>query len=100
MVRVRKNSETKIGWSVEAIFSITLHHRDLATLNLIQQYFGGIGTITKAGKNTLHYRVVSAEKLTNVIIPHFVKYPLITQKGADFILFKQVVDLINQKKNI
>lgn len=82
---VRKNSETKIEWSVEAIFSICLHQKDIAILELIKQYFGGIGTFTKAGKNTIHYRVVSIDKLINIIIPHFVKYPLITQKRADFI---------------
>jgi hypothetical protein len=33
--------------------------------------------------------------LINVIIPFFDKYPLITQKRADFILFKQAIELIN-----
>ena len=28
------------------------------------------------------------------------KYPLLTQKAADFILFKQVLDLIKEKDNL
>jgi hypothetical protein len=28
------------------------------------------------------------------------KYPLLTQKKADFLLFKQVVDLINRKEHL
>ena len=34
-----------------------------------------------------------------VIIPHFIKYPLITQKHVDFLLFKQVVELMNRKEH-
>jgi hypothetical protein len=38
--------------------------------------------------------------LTNVIIPHFDKYPLLTQKRADFLLFKSIVELINKKEHL
>jgi hypothetical protein len=33
--------------------------------------------------------------MSNVIIPHFDKYPLITQKKADYLLFKQAINLLN-----
>jgi len=36
--------------------------------------------------------------LTNVIIPHFDKLPLTTQKKADFLLFKSALELINKKE--
>lgn len=45
-------------------------------------------------------RVTSIKDLTNQIIPHFDKYPLITQKRADFELFKQVVDIMNRKEHL
>ena len=54
-------------------------------LKEIKAYFGGIGRITE-GKNNCGYYVSSVEELTTVIIPHFIKYPLITQKFADFLL--------------
>jgi hypothetical protein len=31
-----------------------------------------------------------------VIIPHFKEYPLLTQKGADLLLFEQIVELMAQ----
>ncbi len=40
------------------------------------------------------YSVQSARAIANVIIPHFDKYPLITQKRADYLLFKQAVNLL------
>jgi len=35
-----------------------------------------------------------------VIINHFDKYPLITQKRADYELFKQAVELMEQKEHL
>jgi len=34
-----------------------------------------------------------------IIIQHFDKYPLLSQKHADFILFKSIVDIINKKES-
>jgi hypothetical protein len=57
----------------------------------IKSYFFGVGNIYKHGKDSIQYRVTSQQDLTNVIIPHLDKYLLITQKQADFELFKKVV---------
>lgn len=35
-----------------------------------------------------------------VIVDHFNKYPLLTQKRADFELFKSVLDLVNRKEHL
>ena len=32
--------------------------------------------------------------LNNIIIPHFLNYPLLTQKYSDFILFSKVIKII------
>lgn len=111
--RVRKTSKTRVGWHVEAVFSICLHSfffldyfnkiiqkkdRDLPLLKEIQAYFGGVGRISQ-GKNCAYF-VSSLEHLTTVIIPHFVKYPLITHKLGDFLLFKAVVDIIKAKEHL
>jgi hypothetical protein len=47
-----------------------------------------------------HYSVLSKKDLNNVIIPHFLKYPLLTKKRADFILFKAAIDLIIKGKHL
>lgn len=98
-VRVRKTTKTRIGWHVEAIFSINLHSRDLSLLKEIKAYFGNIGKIAIGKKNCAYY-VSSIEDLTVVIIPHLIKYPLITQKLGDFLLFKAAVGIINSKEHL
>ena len=45
-------------------------------------------------------RVNSLHDLTSFIIPHFFNYPLLSQKSADFNLFKQIVNLINTKAHL
>ena len=82
------------------MFSISLHKKDIYILQQIQTYFCGAGSITKEREDSLHYRVRSTLDLTNIIIPHLDKHSLLTQKKADYILFKQVVDLINRKEHL
>jgi hypothetical protein len=87
----RNPKETRYGYSL--CFTIGLHERDKALLMRIQKYFAGVGTITKLGKNAVRYRISSLNSLA-LVIAHFDKYPLITQKQADYLLFKAAYDLI------
>jgi hypothetical protein len=42
------------------------------------------------------FRVTSPKQILEKIIPHFDNYKLITQKQADYFLFKEIVDLIKK----
>lgn len=69
-------------------------------MEAIQNYFSGIGSIFYEEKrNSVKYRVASFKEL-GVIIKHLDKYPLITQKQADYLLFKQAWELISQKVHL
>jgi len=68
-------------------------------LDGIQSYFGGIGNFYKHGENNVQYLVSSVDDLSK-IIDHFDKYPLISNKQADFILFKKILDLIKCKEHL
>ena len=77
-----------------------LHKRDLTLLLLLQQFLGGVGTIHENPTlNKVNYSIDSKKDLL-VLISHLEKYPLLTQKGADFILFKEVVKLMNNKAHL
>src|SRR5277367_5674632 len=90
-IRIRKNPKSKLGWSLEAMFVIDLHPKDIIILKHLKDYFKNVGNITLR-KNSVRYYVSSLSDLNNYIIPHFLKYPLITQKKADFILFNKIID--------
>ena len=81
-------------------FQIGLHIRDLDLLNQLQQYLDGIGRIhIDQIRNRVIYSVDSIKELTKLFI-HLDHFPLLTQKAADFILFKQVVNLMNDKAHL
>lgn len=95
-VQVQKRGGNRV---VIASFAICLHKKDETLLKLVQSYFGGIGGFSQWNNNIL-YRVSSLKDINNVIIPHFDKYPLLTQKRADYELFKLVVGLMNNKEHL
>jgi len=97
-VGIYKNNQYQVGYQVQAFFQISLHDKDFDLLSRIQCYFGS-GRIKKHGKNSIYFRVRSLKNL-KAIVSHFDKYPLITEKWADYILFKQVLDLIKNKKHL
>ena len=60
---------------------------------------GDVGKITEHGKDVVQYRVLSVKELS-AVINHFDRYPLITQKRADYELFKQAFTLILNKEHL
>jgi hypothetical protein len=94
-----KNPQSAHGYRVTLGFTIGLHSKDLELLKLIKAFLDEKGSITKLGKESLQYRVFSLKDLKTVI-EHFDKYPLITQKKADYILFKQAYELVKCKKHL
>uniref|UniRef100_UPI0022FD50BE hypothetical protein n=1 Tax=Drechslerella dactyloides TaxID=74499 RepID=UPI0022FD50BE len=97
-ISMYKDSRMFRGWQVKPIFSINLHNRDLKLLEAIQRTLG-VGKLYKHGKNSTQYRVSSLKNIY-VIINHLDKYPLITKKWADYLLFKEAVELINNKEHL
>jgi len=68
-------------------FVINLHKKDKALLKAIQIFFGGIGYIANSGKEAMRFQVTSIKDI-EIIIDHFSKYSLITQKWSDFQVLK------------
>ena len=90
MINLRRNNQYKNGWRIEPSFQITLHKKDKYLLEKIKDYFS-VGSIYEKSQS-LTYFVYSTKEL-NTIITHFVKYPLLTQKQADFLLFKEAIEI-------
>jgi hypothetical protein len=80
-----------------------LNYKDLNLLQNIKSHFG-VGSIRLRIKNDVPksaiFSVRSIKDLLEIIIPHFDKYPLLTQKRIDFLLFKQIVILMNNKQHL
>lgn len=97
---IKKNPSSRLGWRVEVVFQIALHKKDLELLHLIKSYFGDIGTIAKSDKDMYAFRVTSIKQILIVILPHFDKFPLVTKKRADYILWKEIVLMMSRKEHL
>jgi hypothetical protein len=97
---IGKNTRYKLGYYVNPGFTITVHKKDREILTRIQKFFGGIGVVQiTSRKHMIQFRVFSIQDL-NIILNHFDQYPLITKKCADYLLFKEALALIKNKKHL
>ena len=97
-ISITKNEKYVSGWRVQLFFTILLHNKDKPLLEMVQKVFG-VGSIIAYEDNSVEYVVSSFEDL-KVIIGHFMKYPLITKKKADFDLFYKAFCLVLNKKHL
>nr|AAN04058.1 Orf373 [Amoebidium parasiticum] len=97
-VGISKHKQLRTGWCVKPVFSITLHERDEALLKQLLSFFGK-GGIFRHGPTTLQVRFESKNALW-AVVKHFDKYPLISQKQADYLLWKKAVELFSDKEHL
>ena len=70
-----------MGRRIQPRIQLKMHEKDITLIQSIQNFFGGIGYVTKANKNSMvEFRVSTLNQIIQVIIPHFDKYPLINKK--------------------
>ena len=100
MIIARKSSRSSAGWKIELNFTINLHKKDVKLLKDIQKFFGDIGRISKERNGCCDFTVSSLDQIVKVIIPHFDKYYLITQKLADYILFKKAAIMMKKGEHL
>lgn len=93
-----KDESYKSGWQIKTSFSIGLHKKDSVLLENIKSFFN-VGGISKKGVNGVQYYVNSPKDLL-IIEDHLEKYPLLTQKRADYILYKNILKLIRRKEHL
>ena len=100
MINVTKRETNKMKWQIRPCFQIKLYYRDKELLMKIKYFFNEVGSITFSKDNGVMYRVNKLDDILNVIIPHFDKYSLITQKQSDYKTFKNIVELIYKGENL
>ena len=102
IISIVKDPYTRTGWNILLRFKIDLHQKDLPVLQGIKTYFEGAGKIDKSGKDrdSLSYIISSRKLITALVLPHFDKFPLITNKRADYILFKRIIEMMDKREHL
>ncbi len=94
-VSVTKRPKLRMGWEIKPSFAVGQNFDRREVLDIMHSYFS-CGHIRRDwGDKTLKYEVRKAEDLANKIIPHFLRFPLLSAKQNDFLIF---ADICNRMK--
>lgn len=100
-IRMVQSNACKNRWLIQPCFQIQLHSKDVNLLILLKFYFNEVGNIYYSkNKKLCIYQVRGLTNINNVILPHFIKYPLLTRKYHDFIMFKSIITLVKNKEHL
>lgn len=100
-ISITKSKNDNLICKVQPVFTIGLHIKDLPFLLSIKKYFKDIGNIyTSGNRDIVYYNVSSVKEIMEHIIPHFDSFPLVTQKQADYILYKEIVSRMANKEHL
>jgi len=99
------NPTTRFGKQIFPEFVVTQGEKSLAALKYIKEYFGcgGIFPNTRYDnhrKSLYRYCVRSIRDLHETIVPFFEQFPLLTHKQNDFLIFKNIIKLMIDKKHL
>jgi LAGLIDADG endonuclease len=98
-VSIFKNSSSKYGLSVQPVFYITQDVKSAHVLSRIKSYFG-CGDITYTERDKcLTYRIRGVKPCLDTVIPHFQLYPLRSEKYQNYLIFRQIVIMLSEKRH-
>lgn len=101
IISIYRATNNKLNWrgASSGLFLYSCSNfvvKDLPLIKLIQKT---LGIVRNNNANTVLFRVSDIKEL-QVIIDHFKKYPLISAKYSDFLLFEECFNLIKQKEHL
>lgn len=78
---------------------VSLHHKDEAILRNIQKFLKVGEIYLESGRDIAKY-VVRSPKELSTIVKHFDEFSLLTQKRADYLLFKQAFLILQKNEHL
>jgi hypothetical protein len=90
-----KSLHSSLGWEVRPSFSVSQNSDRAEVLYLYKSYFGCGGIRPDRSDKTLKYEVRSLKDLVNIIIPHFLEFPMLSSKQDTFLSFRKVCELLS-----
>lgn len=91
-LHVERSHTSRYGYRFSPVFTITQHQRSQDVLIAIQETFQ-CGNCVIQHKECINYTVRGHKQLSQVVIPHFLKYPL---RGAKYTQFQQWYQLVQR----
>ena len=102
---VQRNRRMGRGWQVQPKFVVVQSERSAVVLEQMRDFFG-CGKIYRNRRHDNHredlmsYQVSRWSDLREVIVPFFEAHPLHTAKHEDFLKFRQILKLMDQRRHL
>jgi hypothetical protein len=100
VISISPSRAYRVGWILQGLLSLQLHVNEIALLNQIQGSFGAGNINLHPNRDVATWVVYRPSELLDRIIPHFEKHPLQSQKRIDYVLWKQVIELMGEKAHL
>jgi len=88
------------GWEIRPSFSVSQNEDRAQVLRMYQKCFGCGYIRPDRSDKTLKYEVRSIDDLTEKVVPHFEKYPLLSGKKKDFEKFATICRMMNKGEHL
>ena len=98
-VSFSKRKKFLVGWETKPSFSVSQNHDRAEVLFLAQKEFKCGFMRRDFSDRTLKYEVRRLDDLIQIVIPHFEKFPLLSAKNRDFLVFKKVCLMMEEEKH-
>jgi hypothetical protein len=95
----KKADRAKFKVHFSLVFKIKMLKNEIKLLRMVKLFFG-CGNIRHNNDGTIDFEILDFLSLKNILIPHFLKYPLIGTKYLDFISFKEALQVIDKKEHL
>lgn len=94
-----KDGRAKYKVNIGLRFKLTMLSNEIELLQDVKLFFYcGVIAVNKDG--SVDFLVRNIKALNDIVLPHFLNYPLRGTKYLDFINFKDAIDLINKKEHL
>ena len=89
-VSISPRAKLRVGWEVRPSFSVSQSGDRAEVLSALRDHFGCGRIRPDRSDKTLKWETRNLEELLERVIPHFVRYPLLSSKRLDFERFAMI----------
>jgi hypothetical protein len=93
-VSISPRAKLAVGWEVRPSLSVSQNGDRAEVLQVIQAYFGCGSIRPDRSDKTVKWETRRLDDILERVIPHFVRYPLLSSKRFDFERFASVCELM------
>ena len=93
-ISISPRAKLLVGWEVRPSFSVSQNGDRAEVLHVLKTYFGCGSIRPDRSDKTLKWETRRLEELLQRVLPHFMRFPLLSGKKADFERFADVCRLM------